>query len=222
MTQQIPDLVFYEDNRYQLMSRLPQMRTMLNRLGVEPELFSTACRRGYVAEYKIEAGQFLLIKLKVAELGEPQQVIKDMLPLVIYRFPPIEDVYPRGVFAGCGASASTSDWKWKAISFYSIVYHLNYFCPVSGSIAIVRSRSRIRRLFGGSSRRQILKITLEHGYVQETDDITKDVDQLEKAIDVARAEARKSAASDKEYYFKVGANERLLYKKYQDLMGEIW
>lgn len=219
MTEQIPHWVAYEGNRYQLMTSLPQIEMILEELGVETDLFSTACRAGYVAEYEIEAGQFLLTKLKVAQLGEPQELIKETLPLLLDRFPPIEDVYPRGVYTGRAYSASTRDWKWKAISKYAIVYHLKYFCPVNGTITLVHGRYKMRRPhFQGSSHPQTLKVTLEHGYVKEINDITKEVAQIYKAIKVIDKEARK--LPDKDAYKHRQQERRKLDKQYDELMGE--
>jgi hypothetical protein len=154
----------------------------------------------------------------VANLYEPKELVKNTLPLVIDRFPPIEDIYPHGVYSGRVYSASTTDWKWKTLSNYSIVYDLNYFCPVNGTITLIHGRYKIRRPhYRGPSHPQTLKVKLEHGYVKEINDVTNEIDQIKKALNAIEREARK--LPDKDAYKHRQQERRELDNRYDALVG---
>lgn len=219
MTEQIPHWVAYEDKRYQLMSFFPQIGTMLDELGIEPGIYSTACRCGYVAEYSIESDHLFLTKLEVAQVWATQELIDTMLPATIEEFPPIGDIYPTSEHKGELYTTRVIDSKTEINQMYSVVYRLKYLCSVSGSFSIVHGRYRRRGPhFEGAVHPQTLKMTVEQGHIQKVMDVTDGVVAIRNALDAIYKEAHELS---KEYFTYRKDETSALYRQLHELIGEM-
>jgi hypothetical protein len=219
MTEQIPHWVSYKDNRYQLMSFFPQIGTMLDKLGIKPSIYSTACRCGYVAEYSIESDQLFLTKLVVENLMASQQEIDAILPSVMSEHPPLGGISPVAEFIGEISFIRTVDGQRGVDQKYSIVYHLEYPCSVSGSFSIVHGRYRRRGPhFEGTVHPQTLKMTVEQGHIQKVMDVTDGVVAVRNALDAIHKEARELS---REYINYRKEETSALYRQLHELIGEM-
>jgi hypothetical protein len=80
MTRQAADWVFYKGEQYELLGISSGQLPMLKQFGLEPVGFSTACYRGYIAEYEISDDRLLLTRLAIEDANNHYPEIGGVKP----------------------------------------------------------------------------------------------------------------------------------------------
>jgi hypothetical protein len=117
MTQQIPDRLIYQATAYQILSVSGEGLTRPADLGLKPIMLSTACVRGYQADYTYEAGRLILTGLTVRTLDGHYAPIDGVAPDVdttrgraTYTGLQVQTAFSGGLLIAEGREIATRGW----------------------------------------------------------------------------------------------------------------
>lgn len=80
MTAQIPDTIIYEGDKYELIGMAGGDLISPEQFGMEPEMISTACYRGYYATYELTDEGLYLRELTLHERNQKYVAIDGVIP----------------------------------------------------------------------------------------------------------------------------------------------
>jgi hypothetical protein len=211
MTAQSYDYVYFDKKLYTLEGDSTKHLPMFDKLGIKPNYWSTADRRGYRAEYEMSEQQLWLIRLVVAYKQDFES-----FPLIENIKPSLEYNYLK---SGGVVDTDSAD----------VVYYLKYPMSISGTITLRLYGEEDRHLAPSeqkrwkASRRQYLKVKLAAGKFQEVKEITEQADKLLEPINLILEEQKDQFISgqDKSWAYKLDELRALQEQFYQLMQAEL-
>ena len=152
MTAQITDTFLFNDDEYSLIGMTEGKLASPEQFGMEPEMISTSCERGFYATYELTEKALYLRQLTIQELNNNYQSIGGIKP-------------------------GSDEYGLNRPTYYG----LNEVIPFTGKIRLAKDLIRDLYIHMGYQKatafKTVFDITLNEGVMVETKDRSKEMEQ---------------------------------------------